>query len=73
MSVGIYISGAKTVKITGGRFHDVEKPVVARDVEYFEAAGNVATYSNRVYYCDNFGFVLKPLTVEIWRIFNEKW
>lgn len=73
MAIGIYVSGAENVIISGNKFHDIEQPVVVRDVEYLEASGNVATYSERdCYYCDQFGFALKPLVVEIWRIFNEK-
>lgn len=61
MSTGIYIENSRNVTLTDNRFHNIDRPVVAKGTKGIVATGNVATYGE-----SRNG--LKPLAVAIRRI-----
>ena len=46
MSIGIYLENCDDVTVTNNRFHNVQRPVVARNVRGLKATGNTATYGS---------------------------
>lgn len=60
MDIGIYIENCKDIKLTGNRFHNIDRPVVAKNTKGLMARGNVATY-------DENQFRLKPVVIAVKR------
>lgn len=61
MSIGIYMEDCKNVTLRENKFHNIDRPIVAKRTKGINADNNVATY-------DAGAFRIKPLAIAIRRV-----
>ena len=73
MTIGIYIENCINVNLSDNKFHNIDRPVVAKGVKNLQATGNIATYGTQEFRVLGFcGYALHPLTAAIWEIYHER-